>query len=90
MPHQEPKHSCGEAGLKRSTTFFRWDQLGGRCERQLPAGAIVEVRRVEAIIDDHGRFDRYWYHLVHDIFWSAIVEEDELTRPDVLDRLAAI
>lgn len=83
------KHSYGPAGLRRKTTFFRFDCFG-RHERSLAPGTIVEVRRIEPLYDDHGRFCRYWYHLVHDVFWDATVEEGELTSPDVLDRLASI
>ena len=80
--------------LRAPKTFYLFSQARGRLKHELPKGTIVEVERPEALHNDHGRFDRYWYHLRYKKsgwqWWTAIGEEDAIGSPDVLEQLADI
>lgn len=72
--------------LVRDKSFCR-----GPYERKtVSKGTMVEVRRVEPIYNDHGFFCRFWYHLKVGGWdpYTTIAEEDEIQKPNILDRLA--
>lgn len=78
--------------LARPVLFVQRTQFDRRTKR-FPQGSVVIIDKPEAYYDDHGRFGRFVYHVYQqDGWWRwwAIAEEDDLTRPNVLDRLANI
>jgi hypothetical protein len=85
-----PKFGSNEEVVLTRDKRFVIFHVTGRGHKTLRKGDTVEVERSEALYDDHGRFDRYWYHLTYGIGWSATAEEDEICPAGVLDRLALL
>ncbi len=76
----EPIARGGNVTLRKAAVFRSWPQYGTTQEKRLPRGTSVVLEKAEPIVDDHGRLDRWWYHVCETGFsffpYRAILEEE--------------